>query len=174
MTAKQHKTLTLAWIIANIVLVPHIRPVEGIASLCTDIALGLSGLPLCWWVWRDRRARLTYHFAWETPSLTLILLFFLTIPALRDLIGGTQTVTPHWHSTDREAQMPGHYYLDLYLQPLATDTVKLRIRRATYERLNAIRSERNERPPAIRVAYWPHSRTLKQLQIPNENKENSP
>lgn len=174
MTAKQHKTLTLAWIIANIVLVPHIRPVEGIASLCTDIALGLSGLPLCWWVWRDRRETLTYHFAWETALLTLILLIFLTIPALRDLIGGTQTVTPHWHSTDREAQMPGRYYLDLYLKPLATDSIKLRVSRATYERLNAIRGDRTERLPVIRVEYWPHSRTLKQLQIPNENKENSP
>ena len=164
MTAKQHKTLTLAWIIANIVLVPHIRPVEGIASLCTDIALGLSGLPLCWWVWHDRRERLAYHFAWETPSLTLILLIFLTIPALRDLIGGSQTVTPHWHSTDREARMPGHYYLDLYLKPLATDSIKLRISRATYERLNAIRGDRTERPPVIRVEYWPHSRTLKHLE----------
>ena len=171
MTAAQHKKLALCWIAANIILIPHIRPVEGIASLYTDIALGVSGLPLCWWVWRDRHETLTDHFAWETPLLTLILLIFLTIPALRDLIGGTQTVTPHWHSTDRH---PGRYYLDLYLRPLATEPITLRIRRATYERLNAIRSERNERPPAIRVAYWPHSRTLKQLHIPNENKENSP
>lgn len=166
MTAKQHKTLTLAWIIANIVLVPHIRPVEGIASLYTDIILGVSGLPLCWWVWRDRRETLTYHFAWETPLLTLILLLFLTVPALRDLIGGTQTVTPHWHSTDRSARHPGHYYLDLYLQPLVTETVKLRVSRATYDQLNRIRGNHEERPPAIRVAYWPHSRTLKHLDIP--------
>jgi len=42
-------------------------------------------------------------------------------------------------------------------------------KRATYDRLNQARGERNERPPPIRVEYWPHSRTLKQLQIPNEN-----
>ena len=163
MTAKQHKTLAFTWIIANIVLVPHIRPVEGIASLCTDIILGVSGLPLCWWVWRDRRETLTYHFAWETALLTLILLRFLTVPALCDLIGGTQTVTPHWYSTDRSARLPGHYYLDLSLQPLATETVKLRISRATYDRLNQARGDRNERPPPIRVEYWPTSRTLKHL-----------
>ena len=166
MTAKQHKTLTLAWIIANIVLVPHIRPVEGIASLYTDIILGVSGLPLCWWVWRDRRETLTYHFAWETPLLTLILLIFLTLPALRDLTGGSHTLTPHWYYTDRNARMPDHYYLELYLKLLATEPITLRISRATYERLNAIRGDRNERPPAIRVEYWPASRTLKQLDIP--------
>ena len=65
MTAAQHKKLALCWIAANIILIPHIRPVEGIASLYTDIALGVSGLPLCWWVWRDRHETLTDHFAWE-------------------------------------------------------------------------------------------------------------
>ena len=169
MTAVQHKTLAFIWILANILLIPHIRPLEGIASLYTDVALGLSGLPLCWWVWRDRREKLAYHFAWETPLLTLILLLFLTIPALRDLVGGTQSIKPHWYSTDHSARLPGHYYLDLYLKPIATEAVKLRISRATYDRLNQARDERNERPPPIRVEYWPHSRTLKQLQIPNEN-----
>ena len=105
MTAVQHKTLAFIWILANILLIPHIRPLEGIASLYTDVALGLSGLPLCWWVWRDRREKLAYHFAWETPLLTLILLIFLTIPALRDLVGGTQSIKPHWYSTDRSATM---------------------------------------------------------------------
>ena len=168
MTAAQHKKLAFAWIAANIILIPHIRPVEGTASLYTDLILGLSGLPLCWWVWRDRRETLAYHFAWETPLLTLILLLFLTVPALRDLIGGTQTVTPHWHSTDRSARHPGHYYLDLDLQPLVTETVKLRISRATYGRLNQARGDRNERPPPIRVEYWPHSHTLKRLDIHND------
>lgn len=83
MTAAQHKKLAFAWLAANIILIPHIRPVEGTASLYTDLILGLSGLPLCWWVWRDRHETLTYHFAWETPLLTLILLIFLTLPALR-------------------------------------------------------------------------------------------
>ena len=58
MTAVQHKTLAFIWILANILLVPHIRPQEGTASLYTDVALGLSGLPLCWWVWRDRREKM--------------------------------------------------------------------------------------------------------------------
>lgn len=174
MTAAQHKKLAFAWIAANIILIPHIRPVEGTASLYTDLILGLSGLPLCWWVWHDRRETIAYHFAWETPLLTLILLIFLTIPALCDLVGGTQSIKPHWYSTDHSARLPGHYYLDLYLKPLATETVKLRISRATYDRLNQARGDRTERPPAIRVEYWPASRTLKQLHIPNENKENSP
>ena len=168
MTAAQHKTLAFIWILANILLVPHIRPLEGIASLYTDVALGLSGLPLCWWVWRDRRETLAYHFAWETPLLTLILLIFLTIPALCDLVGGTQSIKPHWYSTDRSARLPGHYYLDLSLQPLATETVKLRISRATYDRLNQARDDHNDRPPAIRVAYWPTSRTHKHLDIPEK------
>ena len=166
MTAAQHKKLAFAWLAANIILIPHIRPVEGTASLYTDLILGLSGLPLCWWVWRDRHETLTYHFAWETPLLTLILLIFLTLPALRDLIGGSQTLTPHWHSTDRNARMPDHYYLELFAKPLATVPTTLRIRRTTYEQLNRIRGSRSERPPAIRVEYWPHSRTLKHLDIP--------
>ncbi|WP_298080607.1 hypothetical protein [uncultured Cardiobacterium sp.] len=166
MTAAQHKKLAFAWIAANIILIPHIRPVEGTASLYTDLILGLSGLPLCWWVWRDRHETLTYHFAWETPLLTLILLIFLTLPALRDLIGGSQTLTPHWHSTDRNARMPDHYYLELFAKPLATVPTTLRIRRTTYDQLNRIRGSRSERPPAIRVEYWPHSRTLKHLDIP--------
>ena len=120
MTAAQHKKLAFAWIAANIILIPHIRPVEGTASLYTDLILGLSGLPLCWWVWRDRHETLTYHFAWETPLLTLILLIFLTLPALRDLIGSSQTLTPHWYYTDRNARMPDHYYLELFAKPLAT------------------------------------------------------
>ena len=166
MTAAQHKKLAFAWLAANIILIPHIRPVEGTASLYTDLILGLSGLPLCWWVWRDRHETLTYHFAWETPLLTLILLIFLTLPALRDLIGGSQTLTPHWHSTDRNARMPDHYYLELFAKPLATVPTTLRIRRTTYDQLNRIRGSRSERPPAIRVEYWPHSRTLKHLDIP--------
>lgn len=166
MTAAQHKKLAFAWIAANIILIPHIRPVEGTASLYTDLILGLSGLPLCWWVWRDRHETLTYHFAWETPLLTLVLLIFLTLPALRDLIGGSQTLTPHWHSTDRNARMPDHYYLELFAKPLATVPTTLRIRRTTYDQLNRIRGSRSERPPAIRVEYWPHSRTLKRLDIP--------
>lgn len=166
MTAAQHKKLAFAWIAANIILIPHIRPVEGTASLYTDLILGLSGLLLCWWVWRDRHETLTYHFAWETPLLTLILLIFLTLPALRDLIGGSQTLTPHWHSTDRNARMPDHYYLELFAKPLATVPTTLRIRRTTYDQLNRIRGSRSERPPAIRVEYWPHSRTLKHLDIP--------
>ena len=166
MTAAQHKKLAFAWIAANIILIPHIRPVEGTASLYTDLILGLSGLPPCWWVWRDRHETLTYHFAWETPLLTLILLIFLTLPALRDLIGGSQTLTPHWHSTDRNARMPDHYYLELFAKPLATVPTTLRIRRTTYDQLNRIRGSRSERPPAIRVEYWPHSRTLKHLDIP--------
>lgn len=166
MTAAQHKKLAFAWIAANIILIPHIRPVEGTASLYTDLILGLSGLPLCWWVWRDRHETLTYHFAWETPLLTLILLIFLTLPALRDLIGGSQTLTPHWHSTDRNARMPDHYYLELFAKPLATVPTTLRIRRTTYDQLNRIRGSRSERPPAIRVEYWPYSRTLKRLDIP--------
>ena len=166
MTAEQHKKLAFAWLAANIILIPHIRPVEGTASLYTDLILGMSGLPLCWWVWRDRHETLTYHFAWETPLLTLILLIFLTLPALRDLIGGSQTLTPHWHSTDRNARMPDHYYLELFAKPLATVPTTLRIRRTTYDQLNRIRGSRSERPPAIRVEYWPHSRTLKHLDIP--------
>ncbi len=166
MTAAQHKKLAFAWIAANIILIPHIRPVEGTASLYTDLILGMSGLPLCWWVWRDRHETLTYHFAWETPLLTLILLIFLTLPALRDLIGGSQTLTPHWHSTDRNARMPDHYYLELFAKPLATVPTTLRIRRTTYDQLNRIRGSRSERPPAIRVEYWPYSRTLKRLDIP--------
>ncbi len=109
MTAAQHKKLALCWIAANIILIPHIRPVEGTASLYTDLILGMSGLPLCWWVWRDRHETLTYHLAWETPLATLILLIFLTLPALRDLTGGSQTLTPHWHSTDRNARMPARH-----------------------------------------------------------------
>ncbi len=166
MTAAQHKKLAFAWLAANIILIPHIRPVEGTASLYTDLILGLSGLPLCWWVWRDRHETLTYHFAWETPLLTLILLIFLTLPALRDLIGGSHTLTPHWYYTDRNARMPDHYYLELFAKPLATVSTTLRIRRTTYEQLNRIRGSRSERPPAIRVEYWPHSRTLKHLDIP--------
>ena len=166
MTAAQHKKLAFSWLAANIILIPHIRPVEGTASLYTDLILGLSGLPLCWWVWRDRHETLTYHFAWETPLLTLVLLIFLTLPALRDLTGGSHTLTPHWYYTDRNARMPDHYYLELFAKPLATVPTTLRIRRTTYDQLNRIRGSRSERPPAIRVEYWPHSRTLKHLDIP--------
>ena len=70
MTAVQHKTLAFIWILANILLVPHIRPLEGIASAVTPMfALGLSGLPLCWWVWRDRREKLAYHSPGKRRSL---------------------------------------------------------------------------------------------------------
>ena len=62
--------------------------------------------------------------------------------------------------------MPDHYYLELFAKPLATVPTTLRIRRTTYEQLNRIRGSRSERPPAIRVEYWPHSRTLKRLDIP--------
>ena len=155
--AENRNTLIFCWIIANIILIPYIRPVEGIASLYTDLLLGLGNLPFLCWVWRNRRETLRHHFVWEMPLLTLILLAFLTIPALRDLAGGSQTAIPRAFHTTRSAHLPTHYYLNLYLKPLAGESATLRISADTYQAL--------ARAQRIRIEYWRHSATLKRFEI---------
>ena len=59
--------------------------------------------------------------------------------------------------TTRSAHLPTHYYLNLYLKPLAGESATLRISADTYQAL--------ARAQRIRIEYWRHSATLKRFEI---------
>ena len=150
--------------LAALMLATHIlAPAEGIGALYGNILAGLIAIPAVIERWHSRHKR----DEWLSDLILWLLLgaglYLYIIPSSRDLASGSQTLTTADYRLHKKHRSRHSYdFLSRYRLEIPAIRTTFRIDQKDYDRLDRTPA------PTIHIEYWPHSHTLKRLDIHND------
>ncbi|MFC2753534.1 MAG: hypothetical protein ACFN9G_09465 [Cardiobacterium sp.] len=145
------------------VAVEILTPSTGINALYGNILAGLIAIPAVIERWHSRHKR----DEWLSDLILWLLLgaglYLYIIPSSRDLASGSQTLTTADYRLHKKHRSRHSYdFRSRYRLEIPAIRTTFRIDQKDYDRLDRTPA------PTIHIEYWPHSHTLKRLDIQDD------